>query len=238
MWDEFKESFCDDLLYSLEHNPVSFPLPLVDPHLDYGLFLIQTALTERDQKLTEHSLPACIFDWSRVDKAIHSDEFDEALEQLLSIELRAQLNADQSTCFNSIITGIENDPQTAHFYLQGPGGTGKTFLYKAICHYYRGMGKTVLCVASTGIAALLLPNGRTSHTQFKIPINLHEDSACPVSRNCRLARVLRSANLIIWDEVPMQDKLCFEAVHRLFVDLLRTDDSILFAGVPVKVTTK
>jgi hypothetical protein len=35
----------------------------------------------------------------------------------------------------------------------------------------------VLCVASTGIAALLLPNGRTSHTQFKIPINLTDDGS-------------------------------------------------------------
>ena len=59
---------------------------------------------------------------------------------------------------------ITDDSQTAHFYLQGPGRTGKTFLYKTLCYYYRGQGKVVLYVALTGIAALLLPDRRTSHS--------------------------------------------------------------------------
>lgn len=42
--------------------------------------------------------------------------------------------------------------------------------------------ENVLCVASTGIAALLRPYGRTSHSQFKIPIELHEWSACSVTK--------------------------------------------------------
>ena len=78
--------------------------------------------------------------------------------------MQAQLNSDQQTCFQTIVTAITDDPQTAHFYLQGPGGTGKTFLYKALCHDYRSQGKTVLCVASTGIAALLLPDERTLYS--------------------------------------------------------------------------
>jgi len=43
--------------------------------------------------------------------------------------MQARLNPDQLACFQTIITAIIDDPQTAHFYLQGPGGTGKTFLY-------------------------------------------------------------------------------------------------------------
>ena len=78
--------------------------------------------------------------------------------------MQAQLNLEQLDCFQQIVTAVETDPQTAHFYLQGPGGTGKTFLYQTLCYYFRSKGKTVLCVASTGIAALLLPNGRTSHS--------------------------------------------------------------------------
>ncbi|KAG6220055.1 hypothetical protein E4U25_001116, partial [Claviceps purpurea] len=40
-----------------------------------------------------------------------------------------------------------------------PRGTGKTFLYETLACHYRSEGKTVICAASTGIAALLLPGG-------------------------------------------------------------------------------
>lgn len=50
------------------------------------------------------------------------------------------------------------------FFLDGPAGTGKTILYKALCYNIHAWNKIVLCVASSGFAALLLPGGHTSHT--------------------------------------------------------------------------
>jgi hypothetical protein len=147
--------------------------------------------------------------------------------------MQAQLNLDQLSCFRTIVAAITDDPQTAHFYLQGAGGTGKTFLYKALCHYFRGQGKTVLCVASTGIAALLLPDGRTSHSQFKIPLELNESSVSTITKTSRLGACLRTTDLIIWDEVPMQHKYCFEVVYCLLVDLRSVTDDVLFGGIPV-----
>lgn len=88
-------------------------------------------------------------------------------------------------------------------------------------------------MASTGIAALLLPNGRTSHSQFKIPIELHESSVSSITKQSVLAQMLQGTDLIIWDEVPMQHKYCFEVVHRLLVDLRSVTDDVLFGGVPV-----
>lgn len=38
----------------------------------------------------------------------------------------------------------------------------------------------VLCCASFGIAALLLPGGRTSHSRFKIPLEITESSMCNI----------------------------------------------------------
>jgi hypothetical protein len=117
--------------------------------------------------------------------------------------MQAQLNVDQCSYFQAIIAAITDDPQTAHFYLQGPGGTGKTFLYKTLCYYYRGQGKVVLCVASTGIAALLLPDGHTSHSQFRIPLELDKSSISIITKTSRLGALLQSTDLIIWDEVPI-----------------------------------
>jgi hypothetical protein len=194
--------------------------------------LLADGLTDNQQSLEEHGLPSFTWDWTRKH---HLSSVTDRLEDHTSLAttMQAQLNSDQKSCFEKIVTAIESDPQTAHFYLQGPGGTGKTFLYKTLCHYFRGKGKTVLCVASTGIAALLLPDGRTSHSQFKIPIEIHESSVSGIAKQSALAQVIQSADLIIWDEVPMQHKYCFEVVHRLLVDLRSVTDDILFGGVPV-----
>ena len=78
--------------------------------------------------------------------------------------MKSQLNIDQNTCFQTIVKRVTDDLQTAHFYLQGPGETSKTFLYKTLYYHFHSQGKKVLCVALTEIAGLLLPDGRTSHS--------------------------------------------------------------------------
>lgn len=194
--------------------------------------MLAAGLADQQLSLTDHGLPEYVWDWSRS----HTEwSVRVQIEDLTTRAetMRAQLNDDQQAAFAEITTAIVTDPQKAHFYLQGQGGSGKTFLYKTLCYYYRGQGKTVLCVASTGIAALLLPDGRTSHSQFKIPIDLHEWSVSGITKQSMLAEVLRKADLIIWDEVPMQHKYCFEVVHRLLVDLRSSTHDVLFGGVPV-----
>src|SRR6266487_1008704 len=136
---------------------------LENPHYDYGLYLLSFSLAE-------------VVNLAR-------NGYDPVQEALLAESMQAKLNTDQSACFNTILAAITEDPEKAHFYLQGPGGTGKTFLYTTICHHFRGMGKKVLCVASTGIAALLLPGGRTSHSAFRIPIPTLDDSCSPIKKN-------------------------------------------------------
>ena len=74
-----------------------------------------------------------------------------------------------------IITQVKAavDSGTGGFlFIDSPGGTGKTFLSGIILAYVRRNGKIALAVASSGIAATLLPGGRTAHVAFKIPIEL------------------------------------------------------------------
>lgn len=71
-----------------------------------------------------------------------------------------------------------------------------------------------IAVASSGIASLLLPGGRTAHSRFKIPINLTEDSLCQIPRQSEEAKLLQQASLIIWDEAPMMHRNAFEALDR------------------------
>jgi len=58
-------------------------------------------------------------------------------------------------------------------------------------------GYIVLAVASSGIASLLLPGGRTAYSQFKIPFNLYENFTCPIPYGSELASLLQITSLII-----------------------------------------
>ena len=77
----------------------------------------------------------------------------------------------------------------------------------------------MLCVASSGIASLLLIGGRTSHMRLKIPIILNETSICNIRKNSLEAGLLQAAKILIYDEVPMQHRHAQEAVDRTLRDI-------------------
>ncbi|GJU70042.1 DNA helicase [Tanacetum coccineum] len=84
-------------------------------------------------------------------------------------------------------------------------------------------------VASSGIASLLLPSGRTAHSRFKLPLDLNDSSMCPVTKNTQLAALLKETYLVIWDESLMNDRRCFETLDRTLRDILATPNK-LFGG--------
>ena len=134
-----------------------------------------------------------------------------------------QLNEDQKHAFHEIINCVLcNIP--IFFFLSGHGGTGKTFLWNTIISYLRARRKIVLTVASSGVASLLLPNGRTAHSRFRIPLEIDELSLCDIKRGTKLAELLMQTNLIIWDEVLMTNRQCFEALDRSLKDIISETD--------------
>jgi hypothetical protein len=140
------------------------------------------------------------------------------------------LNLEQRAAFDVIMNSVlNNDPKL--FFLNGPGGTGKTHVYNTLCYALRAEGLIVLCVASSGIAALLLLGGRTSHSTFKIPIQLFDGKPCTIGKDSMLAELLRRVSLIIWDEVPMQDRRAPEAVDLSMQDI--RSDPRPYGGVTV-----
>lgn len=106
------------------------------------------------------------------------------------------------------------------FFLDGPGGTGKTYLYNIILNSVRSRGAIAVAAASSGIAALLLRGGKTAHSTFGIPINLANDSMSSLSLERNGAKLLRSARLILWDEAPMAHRYGIELVDRLLRDIM------------------
>jgi hypothetical protein len=76
-----------------------------------------------------------------------------------------------TTMFNAVAQG-----EGIMFFLDGPGGSGKTFIYSVLLASVRRDKHIVIGVTSSSIAALLLEGGQTSHSVFKIPITLGKDS--------------------------------------------------------------
>lgn len=58
------------------------------------------------------------------------------------------------------------------FFLDAPGGTGKTFLINSLLAKIRSEKDINLTVAFSGIAATLLKRGRTTHLTLKLPLNM------------------------------------------------------------------
>ena len=105
------------------------------------------------------------------------------------------------------------------FFIDGPGGTGKTFLYETLIADIRGKGRIVIATASSGVASTLLPRGRTAHSAFKIPINVKDGDSCYIDKESDRAKLLRMADVIIWDEAPMSHRHCHEALERTLRDI-------------------
>ena len=139
-------------------------------------------------------------------------------------------NVEQKVILDTIQSVIASE-RGGLFFIDGPGGTGKTFVENVLLNWIRGNSQIALAVASSGIASILLLNGRTSHSTFHIPIDIQPESVCAISAQSALAELLCCTTLIIWDEVSAQHRHCFEAVDHTLKDLRKND--IWFGGISV-----
>jgi hypothetical protein len=91
----------------------------------------------------------------------------------------------------------------------------------------RTKGKIALAVASSGIAALLLPGGRTPHSRFNLPLEIQADSVCAIKKNTQLAELIKHITLMLWDEAPVNHRHCFEALDHTLRDIMKQQQNNL-----------
>src|SRR5512138_351968 len=136
------------------------------------------------------------------------------------VDCVSQLNRDQLNVYNRIIESLHGDVNDKLFFIDGPGGTGKSFLFQTILATARLEGVIALAVASSGIASIQLQGGRTAHSMFKLPLNLISSSTCNIPAQSDRAKLLRECSLIVWDEAPMMVKHAFKALDITLRDLM------------------
>ncbi|KAL5137202.1 ATP-dependent DNA helicase PIF1 [Glycine soja] len=90
--------------------------------------------------------------------------------------------------FNSYYSSLTCNYLTYHkssaqcggvFFLYGYGGTRKTFMWKTLASTIQSKGDILLTVASSGIASLFLPGGKTTRSKFVIPVSATAKSPWP-----------------------------------------------------------
>ena len=100
-----------------------------------------------------------------------NEQLDYNKEQLAArvIANKAKFNDAQNGVYNAVMESVNNNNTGKTFFLHSAGGCGKTFVCNTITAAVRSQGKIALCVASSGIASLLLEGGRTAHSTFNSP---------------------------------------------------------------------
>ncbi|KAL5541396.1 hypothetical protein UlMin_043440 [Ulmus minor] len=93
---------------------------------------------------------------------------------------------------------------------------------------FRSKKLIALATASLGVAAAIMPGGRTAHSRFKLPLDIEEKATCSVSKQSGLAKLLQTTKLIIWDKAPMINKRAIEAVDIMLQDI--NESNLPFGG--------
>ncbi len=229
LWDKYKEHICDDCKVALQRcGIVELSIEQIE---SWALHSLWDALAKFSKTLKDFCLPTPSIAFDRLETnrllKVERDYNVEVLqaEVVMAIE---SLNDGQSAAYNGVIDAYAANHAKVIF-IDGPGGTGKTYIENLILNAVRSRGDIALAVASSGIAALLFSGRRTTHSNLKIPITLDCTSFCYIRKQDDLAMLIRQTKLILWDKAPMTNKLAFEAVDRTLRDLTGRNEP--FGGI-------
>ncbi|CAI0453985.1 unnamed protein product, partial [Linum tenue] len=223
LFDKFWEEMADDIAYRARlQNSSRYFVPPSSSLRNSVLIELQRLLSYYSTTLQNVGLPTPQLDDSdRLQNSLIAEQLDYDINEQRRIAETglASLNENQRYAYDAVIDSVCNEKGSL-FFLYGYGGTGKTFLYDTLTAKLRSMNKIVLVVASSGIAATLLPDAITAHSRFKIPLKIDRTSTCMIKKGSHLAQLIKEAALIVWDEAPMTHRFSFEAVDRSFCDVM------------------
>jgi len=167
-------------------------------------------------------------DFPQMEQLIENNEEENyiTLEEAMEIGTKQykQLNEKQKEIVDTLLDKLNNaNNHNNCFYIDGPGGSGKTFIYTTIYHLARIRNKCVCTMAFTGIAATLLPTGKTVHKTFGLPVPLFADSSSAIKIQSKEAQYLKEIDIYIWDEAPMAPRYALEIMDRTLRDIMNND---------------
>nr|KAJ0202268.1 hypothetical protein LSAT_V11C600309800 [Lactuca sativa] len=154
----------------------------------------QNTALERGLIDTDDNLSQCLAEASLF-------QFPNTLRRLLATILIfcepgdvQSLNPNWKFAYDEIMRRMEENIM-GMFFIDGPGGTGKTFLYRALLANICAHGLIALATTTSGVAANNMPGRRTAHSRFKIPLNLENNLTCKINKQSGADHLLREAKV-------------------------------------------
>ncbi|XP_022853255.1 uncharacterized protein LOC111374750 [Olea europaea var. sylvestris] len=155
LWDKFKGFMMEDYL----HNGISQQNAKMRALHYINSFLKGVGKNVTDFGLVDFNL-----------NVTNDDSFQTMIaEEMTNINVESDinynksLNRKQQNAYDIILDCVLND-KNGMFFIDGPGGTEKIYLYKALLAAIRSRNLITLVTTSFGRAASLLPIGRTGHS--------------------------------------------------------------------------
>ncbi|GFW35042.1 ATP-dependent DNA helicase [Trichonephila clavipes] len=222
LWEKYKDYMSEDILHRLHAANQNPDIQFTPNVYNEALILIEDiCLTIANKALVQLAMPSSnrpannLFDRD-LQRETHYDS--DELGTFVKTNL-PQLILEQRIAYDRIMRAI-TEQSGGLFFIDAPGGTGKTFLLSLILATIRSQNNIALAIASSGIAATLLDGGRTTHSALKLPLNLQNTEAptCNISKNSGMGKVLQTCQIIIWDECTMPHKKALEALDRTLRD--------------------
>ncbi|KAK4320910.1 hypothetical protein Pmani_008282 [Petrolisthes manimaculis] len=234
LWETHKNYLSEDVLHRVRRQNPDVNVQLSGDVLHEALSLLEDKVISLDGKeLKEYSLPApCRRRHNLAQEVMRETCYDpEALSNHIA-ENEPKLHPEQRHAYNCILNSAMGS-EGGIFFLDAPGGTGKTFVTNLLLAKVRQNEAIALAVTSSGIASTLLTGGRTAHSTFKLPLNLAKTDSpvCNISKGTPMAQVLQQTQLIVWYECTMLHRGALEAVNRTLKDI-RSDTRIM-GGITV-----
>lgn len=190
LFEKCWRAMSDDIEYTFQKRMGNISLQVPDSQLKSILVdELSQLFSKNGVSITQFNLP-CPNSSSDIGNRLDEESYDIATLLEQSSLLYGQLKDCQKSAYNAIIRSVMAN-EAALYFVSGFGGTGKTFLWTTIITSIRSSRKIVLAVASSGVAWLLLPGGRTAHLRFKIPVDLDETAICDIRRGTMLADLIK-----------------------------------------------
>ena len=220
LWEKFKLDLCEDYLFKTKNN--------IELSLNLALNDINELLKNNDKSCNDEHLPMPNLEMIKTYinsniNHLQNTKYTQKEHTAIAKELISNLNSEQKSIYEKVINKVYN-PNAKNsnvFFIDGPGGSGKTYLFKSLIHQLRSVEDVVVPVAWTGIASSLVDGGKTVHSTFSLTIPLVSDMSPKISAASDKGKMLKAAKLIIWDEATMASSYAYNSVDLLLRDLMK-----------------
>jgi len=174
LWDDHLDSMSEDFHRICDNSSIVEQMVLRD---------ISYHLTSMGKDIKHYGLPEI----HQTEEERSRDHYRELTEEHNlgfdedHLKIVDTLNAKQMAGYEKILDHVlKNKGQV--FFVDGPGSTGKTYLYKTLIAKVWSMNLIAVAIATSGIAASIMFGGRTAHSRFKIPIKLSGYTMCSFTK--------------------------------------------------------